>query len=432
MEKNNNPKLNSARVNANANLQNSSAPNLARKMPARPGLPPRPGVNQKPKTKRVEPAKEEQKQQTLSNTYKNKPNKKSKVKTDNQKPKQKQAKVKKEKTKESKAKKEKKELTKEELAERKALIKKVSIIAAAVIVLGIGIFFAVTMIITGIKNNQQLVITQGQLVEVASFNNQYILQAPENDEATTYIFEIKQGDNTPIEIYSEENVLDVSTLFSVPSEFQLRYYIQKTSDKSKSMPSAWITYVSQNKLIAPILTYNQESNTLEYNYVENAGSYEFFYSGQAGVSSFIEDYSPNPGDNGRGSVEIELAYGVYDITVVAHPQTGDVFHTASEASNAVIAYNYGQKTAPNGAVYNLSNQTITIDASNLTTLPEEFKIFVGEEEISFYPQTLEEEYVINLASHDITLTIGIEVYIVSVGDGAFVLDSTQVVATAQN
>lgn len=291
----------------------------------------------------------------------------------------------------------------------------------------IGVF--VMLILNSVKDNEQLFLPSSAVVEVVEMNNQYYLQVPEHNVAMYYIFEIAQDDQEPFLLFSNKNIIDVSAYFNQDSVFELRYFVQKASEKSRSLPSLAFTYVHQQQLLAPILSYDEQTHMLSWNYVSGAASYEFFYAAGNEVLSFKVEQQNQPQDEGHGSHVLPLPYGNYQICVVAHPQN-TIFYLSSPASNTINVQYYGQRQSVNSASYSLSGQTVTIDASNLQQEHHVFELTIGTQKRQFIPQIKQNTYVLNLAELNITLTIGMTVSVVTQGDGAYIMNSNAVIASS--
>lgn len=287
----------------------------------------------------------------------------------------------------------------------------------------------VVMIINSIKDNEKLVLPSGAVVQVVHFGNKYFLEVPEHEVAQYYVFEIKKEDEQEFLLLSTKNKLDVSAYFNQQSAFEVRYYVQKKTEKSRSLPSAKITYVHQQPLTAPILSFDPQTKTLSWNYVENAKKYEFFYASGDQVLSFEVTPTPTQNDEGHGTLVLTLPNGAYQISMIAHPQDA-VYYLPSQVSNSVFVEIFSQKQSVDSATYSLSNQKLTIDAHNLSPQDHQFLIVVGDKTFEFNPQQKQNEYEIEFADLGIQIEIGVKVEIVTKGNNAYVLNSPPVQAVA--
>lgn len=396
--------------NANKGLQGGPTP-------PKPNLPPMPPMPPKPtnlQQKQVVPVQKVEKKEVLENKDKKEP-----VKT----------------TKSKKSKKEKKPKyvlgEKEQNEKPKNKRKLLYYILGSVSMAAVLVTILIIVILNAFADNEKLIIAQDNVVEVYAVADEFYFQAPENGAASYYIFEVKKGNENSILIVNSSNIYNASYLLDERATFQIRYYIQKQKETTRSLPSQWINFVSTEKLETPVIWFNEDANAIEFNYIENTDFYRIYYSDINDVSYI--DFTPiqTEDDFGIASFANTLPNGVYDVTVVAMPEEDNLYYVASNSSNTLEISNYGQSEAVNGATYSLSGQTVTIDASNLDEIAIGFKIIVGSEWLTFTPQVKQDFYTIDLAPHNITITLGMEVFVVSVGDEAsYILDSNQIMAVA--
>lgn len=336
--------------------------------------------------------------------------------------------------KEKKTKQKKQKQPKEVLGEKEQQTKKkqkfLMYVGGSVVLAVIIITVLVILILNSFSGNQVLALDENARVDVYHFSNEYYIQATEDDEAVFYVFEIKKEGDESILIVQSSNVYNASYLLDERANFQIRYYIQKQDEKTRSEPSTWTNYVSQKQLQAPVIAFNEQDNTIDFSYIDYADFYRVYYWDKNQVQYF--DYTPTPSQDDQGVAKVEntLPYGIYDVTVVAMPEETNEFYLISESSNALVISNYGQAQAINGATYSLSGQLLTIDASNLTEIATAFEIHVDNKQLSFTPTEKQDTYIIDLAANQMSVTLGMQVYVICKGDGNYILDSNQINAIA--
>lgn len=293
------------------------------------------------------------------------------------------------------------------------------------VVLSLAIF-----ILNKIEEDRQLIIPSENIVSVVHFADEYYLNVPESQEAEFYIFEIAKDDETPFEIFCTDNQIDVSAYFGQRATFSIRYYIQKQSNASRSLPSSMTSYTSMSKLSSPILSFDEQTNLLSWDYVANASSYEFFYADDIGIESVIYTPISDINDEGRGTYQLSLPYGIYNVCVVALTQ--DNYYEKSEASNFVTIEVFDKQNEVYFVLYNLTLQKIFINAQNIEQENHNFAVYIGEEILYFNPSVKSDEYEINILEHNLEITLGITIGVVTLGDGEFLLDSDLAIALPQS
>lgn len=394
-------------INANSNLQGSKPQILPpRPMPINPPkLPPKPMASSEikkvvaPEKEVVVPQKEEIK-------------------------KQKAVKIKKQ-----KVVKEKKPSKIKEFLKKHKLSKKFYFIACGVIVISALILTLILVVMDNVQANAKLSLGDGQ-VEVVNFDQQYFLEVPVSQDAQCYIFEISENSNEPFMLFSETNQVDVSDYFNKRATFVLRYYIQGANDKTRSDASNSTTFVSKQTLSAPLISYDEETNSLTWSYVENADSYKVYYSNEEKVDFKVYTPVVNNDDHGKANYSLsQLPYGAYNFCVVS-VSDDLVYYTPSSQSNNIFVTLYGKQTKVNDAFYSLNEKKLTIDTSNLTLDTYKLKLIIGEQNLEINCVSGQTTYVVNLSEHNIELSLGMSVGVVTVGDGEFILDSDIFVANA--
>lgn len=321
-------------------------------------------------------------------------------------------------------------LTEEEIKKNKQKKVKLYIILGSAL-LGLILITVLTLIIIiKVRENTPLEMSTDAVVEVVAFNNQYFLEVEEDEQAYYYIFEISHDDE-PFLIFSKTNQIDVSQYFQQKTTFTIRYYIQKESSLSRSDASQSIEYVAKEQLTTPVIRLNEETNKIEWNYVLNAGSYMFYYANGSEVSTY-EFTPPVDDEDNIGSYMPSLEYGIYDISIVAKP-TNETYYNASEQSNILEVSNYDVCEQVLSASYSLSEQKVYFDASNLSSEDNQnYAIHIGNQILYFSPIVIQDNYVINVQEYGFEITLGIQVSVVTLGDGEYVLNSPAKICTPAN
>lgn len=284
-----------------------------------------------------------------------------------------------------------------EKKERKQLTKKQCIIIISS-VLAVVIATIIILLLLNRETPVDVALKEGTVLEFIDDNNNYYIQASPQQPDVTYVYEIKIDDNTTVILKSNDNTLDITQLITNPQVYSARLYIEKNGKQSHK--TEWFNYNNYLTLEAPVLSFDSEENTLEWQAVEHAKSYKIFYSQEDEVLAHI--FTPTINEESIGRVEFDLStlnlpLGTYVFRVVAMPDVANAFHKQSEASNSVTYKNLDKKTAPLSATYNLMTKEIQIDASNLTVL-EEFTIIFESFNYTFTPAVKHDVYVIDISA----------------------------------
>lgn len=305
-------------------------------------------------------------------------------------------------------------LEKNKKSKRKFNKKLLFVLLGLVLVLIIGGSVGTYFIVTSLDTNQKLEIGNSKVV-VYEYSDKVYIKAPEL-QCNKYVFQIQSNTNKSV-VHSFSSLLDVTDFLEVGKTYTMKFHIQGESEKSKSDVSVATTFTYTKKLATPNARLSQDGQSIVWEKVPNATSYNVYYY--------------NPSNQSVASVEVtstddlvefipQLPIGSYGFQVIA--KSTKQGYLESTASNSIDFVKKQQELAPKQILVDRDNAKIDIQIDMPTVMPV-FVIRIGEKVYKYQTSELSENYTISLKTFTQTIELGKTVSVYVEGRNEFYISS---------